>query len=239
MAKADLYRQILPTLDDWDAYVLENSNLPGPRSNLELLHVVADLGDERRFRHFLTFTPDLAPTNTPGEFLACCGVVGLGRLAAEGRNELFPELRALAADPRWRVREGVAMGLHRVGMVDMKRLLTELAGWVNDSWLVQRAVVAGVAEPALLRRKENVAGALLLLDATTAHITTAVDRRDDNFRTLRQALGYAWSVVVVADPIAGKAAIERWFAVATDDADIRWILRENLKKRRLTAMDAT
>ncbi|HZL06862.1 MAG TPA: hypothetical protein VFE45_15835, partial [Coriobacteriia bacterium] len=46
-----------------------------------------------------------------------------------------------------------------------------------------------------------------------------------------QALGYCWSVAVVADPDEGMPAFERLRAV--DDPDIRWIVASNLKKSRL------
>lgn len=36
MSKADDYRRKLQTLDSWDAYLLQESGLPGPRGNLEL-----------------------------------------------------------------------------------------------------------------------------------------------------------------------------------------------------------
>jgi hypothetical protein len=55
------------------------------------------------------------------EYLAVCGSAGLGRLAAEGRLDLLPTHRKLASDPRWRLREGVAMGLQRLGEADMGR----------------------------------------------------------------------------------------------------------------------
>jgi hypothetical protein len=41
---------------------------------------------------------------------------------------------------------------------------------------------------------------------------------------------------VVAYPQAGKPLFEGWLATA--DPDVRWILRENLKKDRLARMDA-
>ena len=116
LSREAVYQEILQGLPDWDAYLLQESGLPGPRGNLELAKVVADLGDLRRFEQFLTFTPDIAPTNDPHEFLAFCGVVGLGRLAAEGQTELVARLRRYASDPRWRLREATAMALQRVGM---------------------------------------------------------------------------------------------------------------------------
>ena len=37
-------------------------------------------------------------------------------------------------------------------------------------------------------------------------------------------------------PAEGKPALEHW--LASEDADVRWIMRENLKKNRLAKMDA-
>jgi hypothetical protein len=48
---------------------------------------------------------------------------------------------------------------------------------------------------------------------------------------LRRALGYCWSVAVVALPDEGKPALERWLDCR--DPDVRWVLRENLRKNRL------
>ena len=45
----------------------------------------------------------------------------------------------------------------------------------------------------------------------------------------------AWSVAVAALPAEGFPAFERWALV--DDRDIRWVVRENLRKKRLIALD--
>ncbi len=129
--------------------------MPGPRGNLELAHAAADLGDRARFEHFLSFDARRAPVNSPDEFLAFCGVEGLGKLIAEGQSDLWPTLRACASDPRWRTREGVAMALQRVGRVDMDLLLDKLEDWATGNWLEMRAAAAGLAEPALLQRRET------------------------------------------------------------------------------------
>lgn len=55
-------------------------------------------------------------------------------------------------------------------------------------------------------------------------------------RTLRQALAYGWSVAVAALPAEGKATFERW--LDSSDPDVRWLLRENLRKQRLKQMDS-
>lgn len=235
MSKADTYRQILRTLDDWDPFLLQESGLPGPRANLELLQAVADEGSEAQFRRWLTLSPDRAPVNSPEQFLAVCGVVGLGRLLAEGHDELKPVVRSYASDPRWRMREGVAMALQRLGDRDMDALLAEMEDWSRGTWLEKRAAAAGLCEPRLLAKPEHARRVLRLLDDITASVAAAQDRKSDDYKTLRQALGYCWSVAVAALPAEGKAAMEKWLPAA--DPDVAWIVKENLKKKRLQRID--
>jgi HEAT repeat protein len=234
MGKTEDYREILSKLEDWDAYLRAESNLPGPRGNLELAHAAADLGDRKRFEHFLTFEPQRAPVNTPDEFITFCGVEGLGRLIAEGQSDLWPTLRSFASDPRWRTREAVAMALQRVGQVDMDLLLDKLEVWSTGNWLEMRAAAAGLAEPVLLREERHILRALEILDHITAAVESAQERKED-FKTLCKGLGYCWSVVVAALPAQGKQSMERWFA--STDKDVRRIMKENLKKNRLLKMD--
>jgi hypothetical protein len=217
---------------------LQESHLPGPRSNLELAQVVADEGDAALFERYIAVDAAQAPVNTPGEFLAVCGAIGLGRLLVEGRSEMFPVLRRLASDIRWRVREGVAMALQRLGNADMQRLLDEMESWKSGASLVQRAVAAALCEPRLLKKPEHARRVLVMLDSITAATLAApaVDRRGEPFQALRKGLGYCWSVATAALPSEGQAIMERWFAV--EDKDIRWIMKENLKKDRLARVDA-
>ena len=93
MTKADEYRTKLLSLDNWDSYLLAESGLPGPRGNLELAAVVADEGTLELFQRYVAYSAAEAPVNSPYEFLAFCGVVGLGRLLAEGDRSLLPTLR--------------------------------------------------------------------------------------------------------------------------------------------------
>ena len=235
MTKTDVYRKTLPTLAEWDAYLVQESGLPGPRGNLELAQVVADLGDRPLFERYLAFTADLAPVNSPYEFLAFCGVVGLGRLAA-GDLSLLTTIRRCASDPRWRMREGVAMALQRLGDADMDRLLAEMVVWAQGTPLEQRAAAAAISEPRLLKQARHARAALQILDRITAAILTLESRRGPDFEALRKGLGYCWSVATAALPEEGKALMEKWLAYP--DPDIRWVMRENLSKARLARMDA-
>jgi hypothetical protein len=236
MKKTDYYRQILHTLEVWDSFLLQESGLPGPRGNLELVQVVADEGDEALFWRYLGFGPDVAPTNSAQEFLAVCGVVGLGRLLTEGQMEVLDTLRRCASDPRWRVREGVAMALQRWGEQDMEALLREMTVWSQGSFLEQRAAVAALCEPKLLKDPQHSKDVLQILDQVMALLTKVEDRKSDDFKVLRKGLGYCWSVAVAALPEAGKPLLEKW--LTSEDKDVLWIMRENLKKDRLSRVDA-
>lgn len=79
-------------------------------------------------------------------------------------------------------------------------------------------------------------GVLAILDTITATLSEAEDRRTVEYAALKRALGYCWSVAVVAAPARGKRLMEQWSASA--NPDIRWIIRENLKKNRLVRLDA-
>jgi hypothetical protein len=237
MGKRETYADVLRSLPDWQPYLLAQSGLPGPRGNIELAQAVADAGDEEMFTRFLAFDAARAPVNSPEEFLHFCGVMGLGRLLAEGRRDVLPTLRRCASDERWRTREGVAMALQRWGRIDMAALLDEMALWVRGGLLECRAAVAAVCEPALLGDAGHVARAFDLLDAATDALARATERRSDAFQALRKGLGYCWSVAVAALPGPGRERMERWFASA--DKDVRWVMRENLTKDRLARLDET
>jgi hypothetical protein len=226
----------LRALDNWDAYLLKESGLPGPRGNIELAQVVADEGRLQLFRRYIAYTAERAPTNSPYEFLAFCGVVGLGRLLAEGNNAVLKTLRRFASDPRWRIREAVAMALQRLGDANMERLIAEMHAWGLGTPLEQRAAAAALCEPRLLGQAKHARAVLRIVDSITASIEQADQRRGEDFLTLRKGLGYCWSVAVVALPVEGKALMEKW--LVKSDKDVRWIMQENLKKERLVRMDA-
>ena len=127
------------------------------------------------------------------------------------------------------------MALQRWGDADMPALLAAMQDWAHGTPLEQRALAAGLCEPRLLREPDHARAVLDLLDQVTRAILTLPQRKTEEFQALRKGLGYCWSVAIAALPEDGKTLFERW--VTTPDPDIRWILRENLKKNRLLKMD--
>ena len=154
--KADTYREKLKSLNDWDDYLLQESNLPGPRGNLELAHVVAQEGSEGQFQHFMSYGPDTAPTNSHYEFLGLLWCAGPGEIAGSGKTAALVRLHAFASDPRWRIREAVAQALQYWGQADMTALLEAMESWSAGSPLEQRAAAAGLCEPKLLDEPATV-----------------------------------------------------------------------------------
>ncbi|MGW1814397.1 hypothetical protein ACWCQM_12650 [Streptomyces sp. NPDC002125] len=224
------------------AYLGDHSGLPGPRGNIELCEAFADLAAPDEIDEAIA---------TDDEYLVFCGVAGLGRLLAEagdrrpdapatgGRASASVErrLHSHAGDGRWRVREAVAMALQRLGDADPDRLFNLAATWSRDpDPLVQRAAVAGVCEPRLLRQPPFAAAAVEVCATATRLLSRRPtdERRDDGVRALRKGLGYGWSVAVAADPDAG---LPRFLALReSTDRDIAWIVRENSRKARLAKL---
>jgi HEAT repeat protein len=189
------------------------------------VQAVADTGTAETFDRLIA---------SDDEYLVACGVVGLGARWAHGDETVEGRLRRHATDSRWRVREAVAMALQRLGDADVERLLAVVADWVEDpDPLVERAAVAAVCEPRLIVRPDASAQAIRTCRRATDLLLALPppDRRRPEVRTLRQALGYAWSVAVAADPAPGLAAFRA--LAETSDPDAAWIVRENLRKKRL------
>jgi hypothetical protein len=236
MSKVDDYRAYLRSHEDWVEYLQQESGLPGPRGNLELAAAVAEEGNASFFQECIGYDRPELSGNTPSDYLIFCGVAGYGKLLSKGDLTALPILRHYASDGRWRLREGVAIGLQYLGAQDMPALIAEMVEWSKGNPYEQRAAAAALCEPKLLVREDEVVRVLQILDAITAAIPQISDRRRDDFVALRKGLGYCWSVAVAAAPNVGKAMMEHW--LKSSDPDIHWIMRENLTKNRLTRMDA-
>jgi hypothetical protein len=225
MGRVEQYRVELKKLTEWEAYLKKNSGLPGARANLELVEAVGEEADPELLWR-LSASSD--------EFLALCGTAGLGHLAVADPVPVMSWLRELASDPRWRVREGVAIALQHLGRHSMPRLLAEMEKWSTGEPYVQRAAAAGLCEPSLLKEPEHVARVLKILDRITRSLAAAGARKGEDFRVLKQALGYCWSVAAAAAPEAGRPLMEKW--LRSPDKDVAWVMQSNLGKARIGSL---
>jgi hypothetical protein len=228
-------------------YLLEHSRLPGPRANLELANDVAYLlasASEKYPERILAIVQNFSNgdrksvvVNTPAEFVMLCGVVSAGACAAireEWRNNIVEMLNHYACNPSWRVREAVSTAFQHLLTADPQMTLSYLSTLALDGdFLQQRASVAAVAEPRLLYNSDTAVVALQLQRTVLEHVShvPTSERKSGDFLVLRRALGYTLSVVVAALPEKGFAFMRE--CAVLNDADVTWILRENLKKKRL------
>ncbi|MFX1519756.1 MAG: hypothetical protein ACFFCD_07540 [Promethearchaeota archaeon] len=226
-------------------YLLSNSNLPGRRGNLELGGAFAEVVEayfakdpERLWSlcvKLVNISADEAPVNDPKEFLPFCGTWAIGAIGSSSSaffQNAVSLLQRLANDPRWRTRESVANGIQKLIEKQKQKTFQELEGWIkNDSWLAMRAVAAGVAEPALLIDKQTSTQALELHKKIFAKIFASKERKSEEFKTLKKGLGYTLSVVVREIPEEGFEYLHQ--LTDSKDTDILWIIKENLKKKRL------
>ncbi len=235
MKKFLLYQTELSTLADWDEYLIGHSNLPGPRANLELAHLAARMGEKSLFLRYIQINAKQAPQNSPGEFLPVCGTLGLGVLLLKSDLTVLPLLRELASDPRWRIRESVVLALEIWGESNPKLLFNEMDQWMEGTLYEIRAAICALCHPKFLRSEEKAIQTLKYLDLIMSKLQENPSRITEDFRVLRLAMGYCWSVAVAAYPMLGKGMMERW--VDPKDKDLLWIIKSNLNKNRSSRMD--
>jgi hypothetical protein len=226
------------------------SGLPGPRLNLALVWAFAEVIGETVERpdppvdeveHLLdgwaAMSPYDAPADEPAVILPCAAVAAYGEVGGRRPDwwgDEVGKLRRAASDARWRVREVVAQALQRLLAVDWARAIAELRTWaVADDPLVVRAAAAAVAEPPLLREQAHARDAHEVQRQAVGRFAAVATsgRRDDDVRVLRKGLGYAVGVTTAA---TADFDLLREMA-SSGDSDLVWIVRANLRQRRLHA----
>jgi hypothetical protein len=232
--------------DQLEAELLAGSNLPGPRANLALAAAFADCVAAEGTTEpqwalltaWLAIAEDEAPTGNPREYLPFCAVQALGACFPDAdpdrRAEVVTRLREVANDGRWRLREAVTIALQRIGEWNFDALAAILESWLPDAtFLEQRAIVAALAHPSLLRSPDQARRSLGIADRVVANLAAVESpaRNTGAFKVLKQGLGFAPSLLVAALPEVGFTMLEQW--IATGDRDVQAIVRDNLKKDRL------
>jgi hypothetical protein len=223
----------------WDAYLAHNCRLPGPNVNFELLAAAADEADEARVRHWCAL--DRGDDDGPEAFFVMCGVVGLGKLAADTFAErrrtpalMRQQLRGFANDRRWRVREAAAFALQRIGDEYLRPLLEIAEEWAGGTAFERRAVITAVCQPRFVAASNAASRERIpaLVDRVMASYRAEADHRAPAVAELATALSSAWSVVLAGNDHA-MAGFERWVTVANVDADIRAVVAANCSTQRL------
>ncbi|MFW9985919.1 MAG: hypothetical protein ACFFDJ_05115 [Candidatus Odinarchaeota archaeon] len=229
--KDDLLIKLKPIISDPDKlekFIIENSNLPGPRGNLELAFALAEIYEDLNvLLKWTNITEDQSDVNDPKSFLAFCAAVCLGKIYTRKKDrKIITILKHLANDGRWRMREAVAFSFQTIGECDFNELKTIFSEWITKSNnLEKRAILVSLAHPRFLNEER----AKFCFEITDV-ILKQMDK-GHNFDVLKKGLEFTISVFVAANLKLGFNFIRKWIG---KDKIIDKIMKENLKKKRLT-----
>ena len=239
------------SLDDKtvENYLLDNSNLPGKRGNIELGFSFADYIEEnytndklKFFKYCLTLISENNEEKKDSgneEFLPFCAIIALGRIGKidiKKENEVIELLKVYARDGRWRIRESVAMAIQELMDVNPEETIEKLKKWLNEeNYLIYRALLAGLAEPRLMKNKNIAKASLAIHKAIIEKVEREKEIKDKDYKVLIKGLCYTLSVVITGIEDEGFDYLEE--LIKKDNPIIKKILQENLKKNRLKRLD--
>ena len=228
--------------------LISNSNLPGPRGNLELAYAFADCIKAMQYiddnlwqvlNEWAGVRAGDTPSDSPKEYIPFCAVQALGAIFTcvdfKKKEQIIELLQAAANDSRWRVREAVAIGLQWIEEKDFREAEIILNKWINHGTLLERrAIIAALAHPPVLNDKDNVLFCIKITEIILEDLSNLGRdiRKTEEFRVLRKGLEYAISVFVQKLPNEGFEFMKKW--AEKDDPDIKKIIKSNLGKSRLT-----
>ena len=218
-------------------YLKENSRLPGPRANLELLYQFIENATDTEIDNCMSIA-DSITLNSPSEFVLFCGVAALIKKTAILHGTVDIDLTKYSNHESWRIRESVCFGFQWAKpYLTPDEMMKNLSGLKLGSALDKRAYFATLCDPILLNDYIETSEVLSGLLEITVDCFNMNDKLDRELTVLMKALGYCWSVAICADETLGKQTFEK-LLVYTDSKHILWIVRENLKKNRLIKLDA-
>lgn len=214
--------------------LLENSKLPGPRANLELLYTFTTSASEKEIVDCLNIQQ--VSLNTPEEFALTCGVAASIYHSAATLGRVDPDYIKYANHESWRVREGICIGFQKSkNLLTSMQMLEDLQILSRGTALEMRTYIATLSEPCLLMDYIDPNWLLNELYRITSEQFQNKDKIDDELKVLRKALGYCWSVPLCGDG-ADKTHFEKLLELR-NNKHIQWIIKENLKKKRLEKLD--
>lgn len=210
-----------------EEFLIKNSNLPGPRANLELLYAFAEVYENVAvLKRWIKITDKIADANDPKSFLPFCAAACIGKIYTKtGNKELITILKEMSNDSRWRTREAVAFAFQYIGENNFDDLKTIFNKWIKKSNnLEKRAMIVALAHPPMLN-EERADYCFEILENVVATIN-----RSDNFDVLKKGLEFVISVYTVYSHAKGFAFLK---SMIGKDKSLNTIVKANLKKNRI------
>ncbi|TFG21453.1 MAG: hypothetical protein EU530_00425 [Promethearchaeota archaeon] len=233
MGKRENYRsELTPILNDQESlsqFLIQHSNLPGRRANLELIHAFADVNKNlTSVMKWTKFSEEDANVNDPTAFLVFCAAVSLGQIYTETRDEkILLRLKEMANDTRWRVRECVAFGFQRIGEHEFTLLKKIFSDWLHGANNYERrCILVALAHPDFLNEER----ANYCIEITNKILEELNPVEDESFRVLKKGLDFTISVYVSAAPTVGFMFMNSWIG---KNRIVDSVLKTNLLKNRL------
>lgn len=215
-------------------YLIKNSRLPGPRANLELLYAFTQEASEQEIMDSLNV--DKVIENSPEEFVLTCGVAASIYHASKTYGRVEFDYQKYANHWSWRVREGVCIGFQRSkAFLTPNQMVLDLQILSQGTPLEVRTYIATLCEPCLLNNYIDANWLLSELYTITLGHFDHNDRIEEPLKVLKKALAYCWSVALCGDSAKGTA-FEKLLKHKSSK-HIQWIMKENLKKKRLEKLD--
>ncbi|MNE10448.1 hypothetical protein D3C76_27140 [compost metagenome] len=243
-----LLRSMLLDADQYEkleVLLMSESNLPGPRGNLELAGVFADQFQtndvaEEMWELLLKWTEidsSQVDTNEARVFLPFCAIQALGAYFPSAnetkRRRCLDKIVAAMSDSRWRIREASAMALQRIGESNFPaiRILFEQM-FDHANLLERRAFVAALAHPPILKDTDAALFALELSEHILDDIAADPSLgKSEEYRVLSKGLEYAISLFVEKLPLEGFALFNKY--AVRGDKRIQKIVKSNIGKSRI------
>lgn len=249
--RQDYYDDVFPLLknndfDNLEQYMLTHSNLPGRMANLTLISLIADIMGEN-----LSIAKSWFPTlniwfdakadgDNTETILLLTALESFGAIyhhsTKEQQLEITAQLKNSLNDERWRVREIVTESYKRIGLSSYDELISQFEAILAEriTPLEMRGLLATVAHPELLHSEQQLTFSQKIMILTFNFYTdfdlTQFTKEDK--LVLKKGLSFAPSVIISKNPKEGFLFFDT--LIATQNKDITRIVKENLKKKRLS-----
>ena len=214
--------------------------LPGPRANAGVVLAFANECVARGAKadalvtRMATLDVDAAPGASKYEIIPMCGVAALGARAASDATAMraLSTLHDCAEDLRFRVRDGVAEALARIGEARGEPLAHDLASWM-DGYFHAAAVLRAIADPKWLTRIASANVVVERLDEAfeLAKNAPRASARYPGFKSLLEVLGVAPAEAAARFGVPVFEMLARWSA--TKDPALRELVGRVLASPRL------
>ncbi|SHH01301.1 hypothetical protein SAMN02745245_00332 [Anaerosphaera aminiphila DSM 21120] len=225
--------------DSVNTYLLHNSNLPGKRANLTLMQsfseVISTLNPSEELYNYLTsIFNSTSNGNDENTMLVICGLIGLGNFYNKNslkKSEITTLLIQAMNDSRWRVREIVTESLKIIAINSYSEFQKIIDSMSEPTLLEQRAIIATLAHPIILKTNSQIEYSLRALDIIFKNFSKLDSKKDiENYKALKKGLSFAPSVIVAAGPVEGFDILKKYINI---NKSINSAIKENLKKSKL------